>query len=245
MPAIERYKEYDRFARVYNQHWGDFGAHVLPRLQELLLDKLPDDAHILDLCCGTGQLAATLVARGYMVTGVDGSAEMLRYARENAPGVTFVLADAREVSLPASCHAVISTFDSLNHLLTLDDLTTAFRCAHAALYDGGWFLFDVNMEPGYLVRWRGSFAIVADDHVVAVSNRYDAAARMGYFQATLFFPDGDRWQRSDLVLTQRAYPLEEIRAALSAAGFHDIHAFPDTNGTALDAAERLFFRGRK
>ncbi len=245
MSTVERYRAYDRFAWVYNQHWGNFGERVMPRLQELLLNQLPAAAHILDLCCGTGQLAAALATRGYVVTGVDGSAEMLRYARENAPGVTFVLADAREVNMPASCHAVLSTFDSLNHLLSLDDLIAAFRCAHTALYDGGWFLFDLNMEPGYLARWRGSFAIVADDHVVAIHNRYDAAAQIGYFNATLFFPDGDRWQRSDLVLTQRAYPLDDIHAALEAAGFHDIDAFPDVEGTALPAAERLFFRARK
>ena len=108
----------------------------------------------------------------------------------------------------------------------------------------GLDLFDLNMEPGYQARWRGSFAIVADDHVAAITNRYDAAARIGYFKATLFFPDGDHWQRSDLVLTQRAYRLDEIHAALEAAGFQGIEAFPDAEGTALHAAERLFFRAR-
>ena len=79
------YSDYDPFAWVYNKYWGnEFTPRVFPILEQLVLRELPAGARVLDLCCGTGQLAGTLTALGYRVTGVDGSTEMLRFARENA-----------------------------------------------------------------------------------------------------------------------------------------------------------------
>jgi len=68
------YSDYDPFAWVYNKHWGDsFTQHALPVLEKLVLPHLPAKARILDLCCGTGQLAQVLIERGYQVTVLDGS----------------------------------------------------------------------------------------------------------------------------------------------------------------------------
>ena len=55
---MERYSAYDRFARIYNQHWGgDFSQRALPILDKLLLSQLPAGARLIDVGCGTGQLA--------------------------------------------------------------------------------------------------------------------------------------------------------------------------------------------
>jgi demethylmenaquinone methyltransferase/2-methoxy-6-polyprenyl-1,4-benzoquinol methylase len=51
-------------------------------------------ARALDCACGTGRLAAALVAAGAApVRGVDFSPRMLRLARRRHPGIDFVLAD--------------------------------------------------------------------------------------------------------------------------------------------------------
>ncbi|MDR7586593.1 MAG: methyltransferase domain-containing protein, partial [Armatimonadota bacterium] len=83
-----RYAEYDAFAWMYNRYWGqDSVQRFLPVIEKLVLPHLGPHARILDLCCGTGQLAQALAQRGYQVTGIDGSEEMIRYARINAPAV--------------------------------------------------------------------------------------------------------------------------------------------------------------
>ena len=56
-----RFADYDPFAWVYNRQWGpEFSRRVLPVIEELVLSKLPGEARILDLACGTGQLAQML-----------------------------------------------------------------------------------------------------------------------------------------------------------------------------------------
>ena len=88
--------------------------------------KLDPGSTILDVCCGTGQFVRKLRAGGFRVVGVDASYEMLRHAAANAPGCGFLCADIRSFCLSRKFDAAFSLYDSLNHLLTLDDLESAF-----------------------------------------------------------------------------------------------------------------------
>jgi SAM-dependent methyltransferase len=246
----KRYTDYDRFAWVYNKHWGNtFTLHALSALEQLVLPHVPANASILDLCCGTGQLAQVLTAKGYMITGADGSEEMLQYARQNAPTVKFVLADARSFKLPDTYHAVISTFDSLNHIMSLDELTSVFRNVHAVLKEGGLFLFDLNMEDSYRATWGDSFGIVEDDHVCVIQTGYSPGERTAKFDATIFRLEEGSWQRSELALFQKCYSQEEVQSALETAGFTQIQARSYDEKTGFgelaEDSERAVFVCRK
>jgi SAM-dependent methyltransferase len=240
------YSTYDTFAWIYNQHWTDYSVDVMPTLTPLLLEGLPAGAHILDLCCGTGQLARQLTTRGFRVTGVDGSAEMLAYARENAPTATFIQADARDFVLPEPVDAVVSLFDSLNHITERAGLEAAFRASYAALRPGGLFVFDLNMDAIYLRDWRGSYSIVESDHVVAVRSKYSRIARQAEMALTILREVNGVYQRSDLTLIERAYPAEEVLEALAGAGFVDAKGYDAEHDLAWRGyAGRSFFVARK
>ncbi|MFC1989169.1 class I SAM-dependent DNA methyltransferase [Chloroflexota bacterium] len=240
------YSDYDRFAWVYNKHWGDeYAQQVLPILENLVLCNLPAKASILDLCCGTGQLARTLTALGYKVTGLDRSEEMLYFAREKAPSGEFIVADARSFKLPNVYHAVVSTFDSLNHIMSLEELTDVFRNVHAALREKGLFFFDLNMEEGFKTTWHDSFGIVEDNLVCVVRFSYTPEERTAQFDTTTFYPQQQGWQRSDLTLVQKCYSDAEVRSALSTAGFAKIHVYSHDEQRGLAELniepERAFF----
>jgi SAM-dependent methyltransferase len=178
--AVAVYSDYDRFAWFYDRYWGDHSLGFLLAVDRLLLSELPPGARIIDLACGTGQVANALSERRFEVTGVEASEEMLRFARERAPGCEFVLADARELDLPAGSHqAALSLYDSLNHLMEWDELSEVFRRVRAALVPGGGFLFDLNVEEGFVARWRGSFGIADQDHALVARSEYDPDARIG------------------------------------------------------------------
>src|SRR5438034_771625 len=127
-----------------------FIGRALPVLERLVLTRVPQGGRILDLCCGTGQLVGELMRRGYHVTGVDGSEQMLGFARANAPGAEFVHADVRTMTLPSSHDAAVCLFDSLNHLMRPDEVETAFRNVRAAVTSGAPFrcAFDAEHDLG-------------------------------------------------------------------------------------------------
>jgi demethylmenaquinone methyltransferase/2-methoxy-6-polyprenyl-1,4-benzoquinol methylase len=66
---------YDRVGAILS-----FGQD--PRWRRLLVSRLPGDAgHVLDVATGTGLVAAELLGRGFRVTGLDQSPEMMARAR--------------------------------------------------------------------------------------------------------------------------------------------------------------------
>ncbi len=225
----ERYADYDRFAWAYNQHWGAFSQMVLPVLDVLMLKHLPEGARLLDVGCGTGHVTRKLVERGYRVTGLDGSEEMLRYARENAPAAEFLLEDARTFNLPPVFDGALSTFDSLNHIPERSGLQAVFERVAAALKPGGWFCFDMNMEPAYIAGWNGATGDSFDDHAYIWKNSYEPDLRRARFDATIFRMESGQWQRSDVTLWQYAYTQREIEEALEQAAFasHRAYQFND------------------
>src|SRR5699024_12834694 len=73
---------YQTFAQIYDaimdetlyERWGNFVDQVLQNKKQT----------VLELACGTGALAIMLKKRGYAVTGLDLSANMLSLANERA-----------------------------------------------------------------------------------------------------------------------------------------------------------------
>lgn len=247
MSPVERYSAYDRFAWFYNQGWSaDYHNEARAALDKLIFSRLPVASRVLDLCCGTGDMTRTLVAHGYRVTGLDGSEQMLRFARENAPAAQFILADARDFDLPPVFDAVVSTFDSLNHILALPELETVFRNVHRALAQGGLFVFDMNMEEAFKANWHGTPAGVEDTSVWIIRLGYDPDEKVGRADITTFRLI-KRWQRSDITVLEKCYSAEEILSGLAGAGFCDIASYHDGNLEMQGrvGVGRTFFSARK
>src|SRR5690348_4676021 len=120
--------DYDDFAWFYNRYWADeFHALAFPILERIWLPRVPPGGRVLDICCGTGYLAALLGGRAYAVTGLDASAVMVDYSRENAPAGEFHVGDAAERRWPRRFDAAVSTFDSLNHVIGVERLQAVLR----------------------------------------------------------------------------------------------------------------------
>ena len=84
------------FVSIYDACIGEsFLERIFPILDRLVLQHIPQRARVLDLCCGTGNLAFRLFNRGYEVVGIDNSGAMLERARQKLPQATFIEEDAR------------------------------------------------------------------------------------------------------------------------------------------------------
>ncbi|HWR51488.1 MAG TPA: class I SAM-dependent methyltransferase [Bryobacteraceae bacterium] len=223
---MDPYSAYDSFAWYYRRGWGDdYHRNARPVFETHVFPRLPKHAKVLDLCCGSGDFSAQLVECGYCVTGVEGSSRMLDYARQKAPGATFLHRDARCFDLPPEFDAAFSTFDSLNHILELPELSSAFANVFRALKQGGLFVFDLNMEENFQSYWHGAWANVQDAEVGITRGSYDSNAQLARADITVFGlePDGS-WSRADTAVFERCYAEEDILSSLSAAGFSDVTA---------------------
>ena len=93
---------------------------------------------VLDLACGTGDLAIAAAARGAVVVGLDFEPRMLQLARRKpaAQQVAFVLADMTSLPVAASsCHVVTTGYGLRN----VPDLPRALAEIYRVLAPGGVF----------------------------------------------------------------------------------------------------------
>ncbi len=240
----ETLRAYAPLAWFYDRYWGaEYHGRVLPVLERLLLARLPEGARILDVCCGTGHLDRELARRGYAVTGIDGSEEMLGYARRRVPEGAFFAADARHFRLPPVFNAAVSTFESLNHILSSDDLLSVFRNVSRALAAGGVFVFDLLTGEAYETLWQKSSAVVEDDNAFIIRGGYNRETRVGRTDITMF-RRRETWERSDVTIFQKCHEPEEVAALLAQTSFQGIsayHAQRDLHISGDLSVGRLFY----
>ena len=82
---------------------------------------------VLEIGCGTGQLGKRFLEAGFDYQGLDISAEMLAFARENVPEDLLHQQDMRNIQLPDRFNAAIITARSTAYLLHNEDLIQAFQ----------------------------------------------------------------------------------------------------------------------
>jgi SAM-dependent methyltransferase len=170
-------------------------------------------------------MARELSERGYRVTGIDGSEEMIRMARENAPRANFVIADVREFALKRQFDCAMASFNSLAHAANVDELRSILRDAHAALKSRGVLLFDLSMEEAYLAKWSGAFGGANDDVAWIIRPSYDPQCRIAKNNCTVFRHNDGHWAREDFTIHQQCFTEVDVRAALAAAGFSEVASY--------------------
>lgn len=97
---------------------------------------------IVELGCGTGNLAKRLYEAGYEYLGIDLFDEMLKIAKTTAPLASFLRADARNFELQEKQDCLIITGRSISYLTSNNDLVKAFTCIANSLKQGGLLMFD-------------------------------------------------------------------------------------------------------
>ncbi len=112
---------------------------------EFCMQLAEDAGSVLDLGCGTGELAAA-ISNGRDVTGIDPANAMLEIARKRCggDGVTWIEADARTLRLDDRFDLVLLTGHAFQVFLTREDQQAALATIALHLSPGGCVVFDTR-----------------------------------------------------------------------------------------------------
>lgn len=139
---------YDRSFNFVSRHGRDLISLLAPAPGE----------RVLDLGCGTGELAAELADLGIEVHGIDADASMIAQARAKHPQVRFEQADGHDFVLAEPVDAVMSNA-ALHWML---DPSAVIARVRAALRPGGRFVAELGGQ-GNVAAIRSAVAQAATD----------------------------------------------------------------------------------
>ncbi len=148
-------KQFGQYAQYYDDMYKNKSYEEETDLIESVFTKFSSIPvkKVLSLGCGTGTYEILMAKRGYEITGVDISAEMLKQAREKieaagfADKIKLVEGDIRSMSFLGSFDATIMMFNIAGYIHTPQDLTAVASSVSSQIPQGGVFLFDAWYGP--------------------------------------------------------------------------------------------------
>lgn len=184
---------------------------------------------VCDLACGTGNMTIPLAKRGYSMTGVDRSSDMLNIARNKSEGLDILYLDQSIASLDlyGSMGAFICAIDGFNYILAPRTLENALRRIRTCFLDpGGILIFDISSRYKLKnVVGNNTFIHSEEDLFYAWRNRYIDKRNISDMLLDFFVKDGKEYRRFEERHLQRAWDEKELIFLLKHAGFKEVHTY--------------------
>jgi SAM-dependent methyltransferase len=202
-----------------------YSQEIAPKLLAQAFELEWTGRTLVDLACGSGDLACWFGEHGFRVTGVDLSASMLRFGTERSRqigiDVQFLTSDIRTYKPDRQVELATCIGGSLNYMPTLRDLESVFRQAQAAVQPGKLFIFDLRTikgladtvsEPQIVFNNNNDILIVAEN-----TFSYETLLLNTRYIIWRFTSAG--WQRAEEVHALRGYPVQAVMSLLAKTGF--------------------------
>lgn len=204
---------------------------------------VPANANVLELACGSGDLASRLESV-YNYIATDISSDMLVLANEKLQKTQLLELDMREFSNSLKQDAVLCFADSLCYLKDSEEVLQTFQNVYRTLNVGGIFLFDVHsiyqMEHGY----RDFQYHYVDDETLFIWDAFEGEEEYSVIHdisCTTRLENG-LYERYDETHFERTYPLEDYAKMLKNVGFSSVQTFANFGKSKIQTnTTRWFF----
>ena len=246
---------YDTIASVYDalmcetdyEQWAEY-------LERLLQKNQCPGKQILDIGCGTGNITIPLAKKGYCMTGMDLSNQMLEEAEKKSEQADLdILWKKQDITEELQVDgkmfdAVISTFDVFSHLTDPEDLQFLMQNIKNVLKDEGVLIFDIQ-TPYKLREYLGNntFTMHSDDVDYVWENEFDEDTEICYMTQSFFIRQENGLYRKTVEdQEERLYEPEMLRVWLQMFGFEVIGIYGELSEITLQPEDhRAVFVSRK
>ncbi|MCK5780023.1 MAG: class I SAM-dependent methyltransferase, partial [Psychrilyobacter sp.] len=156
---------------------------------------------------------------------------------------SFYVQDMRELNLEKKHDIVISLFDTVNHLISLDGLKRTFQGVYENLNQEGVYIFDVvtrelmdDMFPG------GNFIDDRGEIMIIWEHEYDDEEDIDYIDTTFFVKQKNgMFKKITEEYVKKIFTVDEIIKTAKEVGFQVV----EVEENSKLAGERIFFTLKK
>ena len=235
------------YAGIYDFVYGDkaydeecdFIETIIRRFQSGSTDSL------LDIGCGTGGHLLRLAERGFGMSGIDASSEMVKVAlaksAKSGKSVRIEQAMLQDFQLEQKFDAEICLFNVINYLSDEDSIRSALQNVRKHLADDGLFVFDYRNAIAAMAKFDEKRVLdisFGKKRLLRVStNILDRPRRLFHTEYECFvFEDDAIADHFRVDHRLRLFFPEEISSFLDEAGFEVLHtcAFPNIDSTVSE-----------
>ena len=172
--------DFGAVAEEYDTYYDNAVGQQIDQLEQRLVARHlahRDTGPLLEIGCGTGHWTAYFAARGFTVTALDVSPEMLTIARrKRIRGAVFVSGDARGLGCDDGSQERIAAITSLEFV---PDRASALAEIQRVLRPGGWLLIGCLNAESALGRSKGQSDIYRDAQFFTPEGLKQVLARFG------------------------------------------------------------------
>jgi SAM-dependent methyltransferase len=220
-PPAAQVPPYSQLAAAYDRLVGNALSPIVRQSFERALgDFGVTFRSAADIGCGTGAFLAYLLRYQVPLWGVDISPAMLRIAARRLPSsrVRLLRQDIRRLALPRPVELIACNGDTLNYLLTPQELTLTLGRCSANLTSGGHLVGDLLIGIPDRAASHRTMAGLAPGAVGLWHARTDPKRRLTRVDIRHGHPDPEGWHWVQETHIQRWHCTADLRAALPAAG---------------------------
>lgn len=239
--------QYKEFAYIYDELMhGDVDYDAwLCYIEKLFELHGVNPGSICELACGTGSMTSRLEERGYDVTGVDISRDMLRAAEKKLHRSRLVASDMSRFREDRIYDAFLCMIDGINYITVPKALVRTFKNVRAQLADGGVFIFDISSRYK-LKNILGSETYIHSEYDVFYSwqNAYYQKYNLCDMLLNFFVrnKNDESYRRFEERHLQRGWSISQLKKMLEDSGFSEISVYDElTTCAPVRESMRLVF----
>ncbi|MCF7858082.1 MAG: class I SAM-dependent methyltransferase [Candidatus Cloacimonetes bacterium] len=247
-------------------NWDDFAPYYDWEF-ELICTKQKEDvelwtamaerfgAPILDLCCGSGRITTALALRGYNITAVDNSPEMLNILKnKQLKKVKTIVADIKDFNLKNQFQLAIISYSSFQQLLTLNDQIACLDNISKHLIEGGILAMDINpriCEGDDILKktpvFTGDYPLNNSTVTMFTSHKIDRVNQIKHWQDEyLEITKSGEEKRTNIYTSLKECSLDLMQLLFDKCNFEIINIYGDFKQGKLTAdSENIIYVARK
>ena len=240
---FESWFESEEYLNVY-KHRDENEARLL--IDSIIsITNIKKNSKILDLACGAGRHSIEFAQKGFSVTAVDLSKNLLNIAKQNAQSanveIDFIRADIRNFIIDKKFDLIVNLFTSFGYFESDEENFKVFEIAYNNLNEKGIFVFDYFNKKFLEKNLKPSSNLNLDDGEIIQKRRIEKGR---VIKDIIIKKNGSEKRFNESV---KIYSLDEIKSQLISAKFKikDILGSFDGKEFHEDISDRIIIIAQK